>query len=180
MTSEDVIHSFFVPAFRVKHDVLPGQYETLWFKPTETGRFRIECAQYCGTQHAHMIGDVVVESQADYARWLTTQGVHRSLAQQGEALFRSLGCSGCHGANSTVHAPSLAGIYGRIVYLQNGAERTVDESYLRDCILLGGARIDVAGYQPVMPAFAGKVGEDDVLKLIAYIQSLSNEPQASP
>jgi cytochrome c oxidase subunit II len=180
MTSEDVIHSFFVPAFRVKHDVLPGQYETLWFRPTETGRFRIECAQYCGTYHAQMTGYVVVESPGDYAHWLTTQGVHGSLAEQGEALFRSLGCSGCHGTNSTVHAPPLAGIFGRTVHLADGTARKVDESYLRDCILLGGAHIDVAGYPPIMPAFAGKVGEDDILKLIAYIQSLSSEARASP
>ena len=180
MTSEDVIHSFFVPAFRVKHDVLPGQYETMWFKPTETGRFRIQCAQFCGTQHAHMIGDVVVESEAEYAQWLTTQGVHASLAQQGEALFRADGCSGCHSANSTVHAPSLAGIYGRVVHLQSGEARIVDETYLRDCILLGGAHIDVAGYPPVMPSFAGKISEGDILELISYIQSLSSQPGGSP
>ncbi|HWI28291.1 MAG TPA: cytochrome c oxidase subunit II [Stellaceae bacterium] len=180
LTSEDVIHDFFVPAFRVKHDVLPGQYQTLWFKPTETGRFRLECAQYCGTQHAHMIGDIVVQSQADYARWLSQQGVHKSLAQQGEQLFRSFGCSGCHGANSTVHAPSLTGLYGRVVHLQDGTTTTADERYLRDCILLGASHIQVAGYPPIMPSFAGQIGEDDLMKLVAYIQSLSRQQQASP
>ena len=180
LTSEDVIHDFFVPAFRVKHDVLPGQYETFWVKPTETGRFRLECAQYCGTQHAHMIGDIVVETPAQYAQWLSAQGVHESLAQQGEKLFRSYGCSGCHGANSTVHAPSLIGLYGRVVHLQNGDVTTADERYLRDCILLGASHTRVAGYPPIMPAFAGQIGEDDLMKLVAYIQSLSRQQQASP
>ena len=180
LTSEDVVHDFFVPAFRVKHDVLPGQYESFWFKPTETGRFRLECAQYCGTQHAHMIGDIVVETAAQYAQWLSAQGVHESLAQQGEKLFRSYGCSGCHGANSTVHAPSLTGLYRRVVHLQNGGVTTADERYLRDCILLGASRIEVAGYPPIMPAFAGQIGEDDLMKLVAYIQSLSRQQQASP
>jgi cytochrome c oxidase subunit II len=180
LTSQDVVHSFFIPAFRVKHDVLPGQYATFWFKPTETGHFRLECTQYCGTQHAHMIGEVVVDTPAQYARWLSDNGESQSLAQQGEALFRSFGCSGCHGANSTVHAPSLTGLYGRVVHLQNGATAIADESYIRDCILQGAGRIVVAGYPPVMPAFAGQIGEDDLMKLVAYIQSLSRQQEASP
>ncbi len=179
LTSQDVVHSFFVPAFRVKHDVLPGQYETFWFKPTETGRFRLVCTQYCGTEHAHMGGDIVVMPQAEYAHWLTTQGVHESLAQQGEALFRKYGCSGCHDPHSTVHAPSLVGLYGSIVHLQSGETTIADERYLRDCILLGASRIVPAGYPPVMPAFAGQLGEDDLIKLIAYIQSLAQMQRAS-
>jgi cytochrome c oxidase subunit II len=172
LTSQDVIHSFFVPAFRVKHDVLPGQYETFWFKPTEVGRFRLECTQYCGTEHAHMGGDIVVMPPADYARWLSRQGEHESLAQQGEALFRKYGCSGCHGANSTVHAPPLAGVYGGLVHLEGGDTVRADERYIRDSILLPRSQI-VAGYPPVMPSFAGQIGEDDLVKLVAYIQSLS-------
>ena len=179
LASQDVIHSFFVPAFRVKRDVVPGTYETAWFTPTKIGEFRLECAEFCGTQHAHMLGSIVVMAPADYARWLADQGAEPSLAQQGEALFRSYGCSGCHGANSTVHAPPLDGLYGRIVHLQDGEAVTADEQYIRDCILQGAARIVPAGYPPIMPAFAGQIGEDDLMKLIAYIRSLGRERHAS-
>jgi len=119
----------------VKHDVVPGQYETFWFEPTAIGEYALECSEFCGTQHANMIGKVIVQSPADYARWLVNQGVSSSLAQQGEALFRSHGCSGCHGANSTVHAPPLGGLYGSIVHLQDGRTLRADERYIRDCIL---------------------------------------------
>ncbi len=179
LISQDVIHSFFVPGFGVKHDVLPGQYETFWFEPTETGRFRLECTQYCGTEHAHMGGDIVAMRPADYAGWLTEQGVHESLAQQGEALFRQYGCSGCHGANSTVHAPSLVGVYSSVVHLEGGGTVVADERYIRDSILLPKSQI-VAGYAPIMPSFAGQIGEDDLIKLVAYVQSLSRLPGASP
>jgi cytochrome c oxidase subunit 2 len=171
MASEDVIHSFFVPAFRIKHDVVPGTTETIWFKATKPGIFRLECTQFCGLQHATMQGAVNVMSAADYARWLTEQGVHESLAQQGEEVFRAHGCSGCHGDNSTVHAPSLAGLYGTFVHLQDGSVRFADEAYIRDCILTPRT-FTVAGYPPVMPDFSGQLGEDDLLKLTAYIKSI--------
>ena len=172
LASQDVIHSFFVPAFRIKHDAVPGTYETVWFRPTAVGSYRIECSEFCGNQHAHMVGQVVVMPPADYARWLQQQGADRSLAQQGAALFRSFGCSGCHGANSTVHAPTLAGLYGSIVHLSDGSTVRADERYLRDCILVPRT-FTVAGYPPIMPSFSGQIGEDDLAKLIAYIQSLS-------
>jgi cytochrome c oxidase subunit II len=171
MASEDVIHSFFVPAFRLKHDVVPGTLETIWFKPTKTGVFRLECTQYCGLQHATMKGEVIVQSAPDYARWLAEQGVHKSLAQEGEELFRAHGCSGCHDENSTVHAPSLAGLYGTFVHLQDGSVRLADEAYIRDCIL-NPRSFTVAGYPPIMPDFSGQLGEDELMKLIAYIKSL--------
>ena len=174
MASQDVIHSFFVPAFRVKRDVVPGTLETLWFKPNKTGTFRLECTQYCGLQHATMAGAVVVMDGPDYARWLTEQGVHDSLAQQGGEVFRAHGCSGCHDANSTVHAPSLAGLYGTLVHLQDGSVRLADEAYIRDCIL-NPRSFTVAGYPPVMPDFTGQLGEDDLMKLIAYIKSLGRQ-----
>jgi cytochrome c oxidase subunit II len=177
LASQDVIHSFFIPAFRVKHDVVPGTLETMWFRPTQTGVFPIECAEFCGTQHAHMLGEVVVMEPAAYARWLTQQGPEQSLAQQGEALFRKHGCSGCHGANSTVHAPSLAGLYGRLVHLSDGSSVRADERYIRDSILLPKKEI-VAGYPPIMPSFAGQIGEDELMKLIAYIQSLGPKEPA--
>jgi cytochrome c oxidase subunit 2 len=174
LASEDVIHSFFVPAFRIKHDVVPGTLETIWFKPTKTGTFRLECTQFCGLQHATMQGDVVVLSGPDYARWLTQQGVHESLAAQGAAVFRAHGCSGCHDANSTVPAPSLAGLYGTYVHLQDGSVRLADEAYIRDCIV-NPRSFTVAGYPPLMPDFAGQLGEDDLMKLVAYIKSLGKQ-----
>jgi cytochrome c oxidase subunit II len=176
MASEDVIHSFFVPAFRIKHDVVPGTLETIWFKANKTGTFRLECTQYCGLQHATMQGQVVVMSGPDYARWLTEQGVENSLVQQGEEVFRAHGCSGCHSDNSTVHAPSLVGLYGTYVHLQDGSTRLADEAYIRDCIL-NPRSFTVAGYPPVMPDFSGQLGEDEVLKLIAYIKSLGRQEQ---
>lgn len=175
LTSQDVIHSFYVPAFRLKHDVLPDTYETFWFKATETGRFPLECAEYCGTQHARMGGSIVVMEPAAYERWLGDQGVAQSLAQQGEALFRKYGCSGCHSSKSVVHAPPLEGVYGSLVHLDGGGAVLADERYIRDSILLPHAQI-VAGYAPVMPSFAGQIGEDDLVKLIAYIQSLARVP----
>ncbi len=177
MASEDVIHSFFVPAFRVKRDVVPGTLETLWFKADKTGVFKLECTQFCGLQHATMRGEIVVMSGPDYARWLTEQGVHTSLAQQGFELFRAHGCSGCHGENSTVHAPSLAGLYGSFVHLQDGSVRLADDAYIRDCIL-NPRSFTVAGYPPVMPDFSGQLSEGDLLKLIAYIKSLGSRQES--
>src|SRR5690348_695120 len=174
MASEDVIHSFFIPAFRIKRDVVPGTLQTIWFKADKTGVFKLECTQFCGLQHATMKGEVDVLSGPDYARWLTQQGVHESLAEQGEVVFRAHGCSGCHDANSTVHAPSLAGVYGTYVHLQNGSVRLADEAYIRDCIL-NPRSFTVAGYPPVMPDFSGQLGEDDLMKLVAYIKSLGKQ-----
>ncbi len=180
LASQDVIHSFFVPAFRIKHDVVPGTYETVWFRATKTGEYQIECTQYCGTQHAHMRGEVFVMAPAAYARWLSDQGVRQSLAQQGEALFRERGCSGCHGANSTVHAPPLEGVYGSLVQLQGGTTVRADERYLHDCIL-EPRTFTVAGYPPIMPDFSGQLSEDDVIKLVAYIQSIADkQPPTAP
>jgi cytochrome c oxidase subunit 2 len=178
LASEDVIHSFFVPAFRIKRDAVPGTFETVWFKATKTGTYRLECSEFCGTEHAHMQGEVVVMPPADYARWLNQQGVRGSLAEQGEALFREHGCSGCHGDNSTVHAPTLVGLYGSLVHLQDGSVRRADEQYIRDCILEPRS-FTVAGYPPVMPSFAGQLGEGDLLKLVAYIQSLAQPKGAA-
>jgi len=173
LASQDVIHSFFIPAFRLKHDVVPGTLETMWFRPTATGSFALLCAEFCGTQHAHMDGQVVVMEPAAYADWLANQGVSQSLAQQGEGLFRQYGCSGCHGAHSTVRSPPLEGLYGKLVHLSDGSVVRADERYIRDSILLPNKEI-VAGYPPVMPSFAGQLGEDEIMKLIAYIQSLKS------
>jgi len=172
MTSQDVIHSFFVPAFRLKQDVLPGRYTEMWFTPTRTGRFHLFCAEYCGTDHARMGGDIVVMEPADFERWLDAHGGTPDMAARGEALFRQYGCSGCHGANATIHAPDLAGLFGKPVPLADGTTVIADERYLRDSILLPRKEI-AAGYEPIMPSFAGQIGEPDILDLIAYIRRLS-------
>jgi cytochrome c oxidase subunit 2 len=171
MTSQDVIHSFFVPAFRLKHDVLPGRYVTLWFKATESGEFHLFCAEYCGTDHSHMGGKIIVMEPADYERWLNTNAT-QSMAQRGEAHFRAFGCSGCHGANASVRAPRLEGIFGKPVPLQDGSTVVADERYIRDSILLPRKEV-AAGYEPIMPSFAGQIGEEELLELTAYIESLA-------
>ncbi len=177
MTSQDVIHSFFVPAFRLKQDVLPGRYTRLWFTATQVGEFPLFCSEYCGSEHSQMTGRVVVMTPADYGRWLASGPAQPSLAQYGFALFRQLGCSGCHDARSTIHAPLLDGVYGRTVHLQDGRSVVADDNYLRDAILLPTKDI-VAGFAPVMPSFAGQVSEDDLQALIAYLKSTS--PRDAP
>jgi cytochrome c oxidase subunit II len=169
MTSQDAIHSFYVPAFRLKQDVLPGRYTGLWFTPTQLGDFHLFCAEYCGSEHSRMIGRIVVMPPAEYARWLASGTDHPSLAQYGFALFRQLGCSGCHTAGSSVHAPSLAGLLGREVHLQDGRSLIADENYVRDSILLPRKDV-VAGFEPIMPSFAGQVSEEDIEALVAYLR----------
>src|SRR5438309_8788754 len=138
MTSQDVIHSFFVPAFRVKQDVVPGRYTGAWFKPTKAGEYHLFCSQYCGTHHSGMIGRVVVMEPVDYERWLNAGAPGETIARAGERLFRDRGCSGCHGANSKFHAPPLENLYGKPRPLATGEMITADERYLRDSILLPG------------------------------------------
>jgi len=175
MTSQDAIHSFFVPAFRLKQDVVPGRYTGLWFTATRIGEYRLMCAEYCGTEHSRMLGRIVVMPPAEYARWLGSGNGQPSLAQYGFALFRALGCSGCHEPSSTVHAPSLDGILGRTVHLQDGRTIVADETYVRDSILLPEKDV-VAGFDPVMPSFAGQVSEEDIEALIAYLRSTGTAP----
>jgi cytochrome c oxidase subunit 2 len=172
MASQDVIHSLFVPALRLKQDVVPGRYTTLWFKADKTGSYPLRCSQFCGTDHSLMGGHLYVLSASDYARWLEQSKVDGSLAAQGATLFRDRGCSGCHGAASTVKAPSLNGLFGRPVPLENGQVVTADEQYIRDSILLPQSQI-AAGYPHIMPTFQNVLSEDDVLKLVAYIKSLA-------
>ncbi len=170
LTSQDVIHSFFVPAFRLKQDVVPGRYTSLWFTATQLGEFRLFCSEYCGTDHSQMLGRVVVMQPADYARWLAAGPDVPGMAQQGFALFREHGCSGCHAAGSTVHAPLLDGLLGRTVRLQDGTSLVADENYVRDSILAPEKKI-VAGYAPLMPSFAGQLSEEDIEAIIAWLRS---------
>jgi cytochrome c oxidase subunit 2 len=176
MTSQDVIHDFFVPAFRLKRDVLPGQYETLWFRADRPGTYHLFCSQFCGTSHAAMIGSVTVLGRADYERWLASNGAAGTLAADGSRLFVQYGCSGCHNDHGTVRAPKLVGLYGSPVPLSDGSTVTADDRYIRDSILDPRRQV-VASYAPVMPSFLGVIGEDDLLKLVAYIESLGAEQQ---
>jgi len=180
LASEDVIHSFYVPAFRIKQDVVPGRFTTEWFQPTSTGSYRFYCTEYCGMDHAKMAGTVIVMTPADYQDWLEHGSVRDTLAQSGEALFRTLGCSGCHAGNSAIHAPPLEGLYGRLVPLSDGTFVRADDQYLRDSILNPASQI-TAGYAPVMPAYAGRLSEENLLQLIAYLKSLAKEtPPKTP
>lgn len=174
MASQDVIHSFFIPALRLKHDVVPGRYQDIQLEIRRPGHYHLFCAEYCGTDHSRMLGEVVAMVPADFATWLAAQKPGDSLAREGEALFRQLGCSGCHEGRSSVHAPSLKGLYGKPVPLANGSMVTADEKYLRDSIVLPRNQV-AAGYQPIMPSFAGRIKEDELLRLIAYIKSLARQ-----
>jgi cytochrome c oxidase subunit 2 len=174
LTSQDVIHSFYVPAFRIKMDDVPGRYTATWFEATKTGTFHLFCTEYCGTAHAGMTGRVVVMKPTEYERWLQLGTTEETPTAAGARLFQSLGCSGCHAANAMVRAPLLEGIYGRPVPLASGDMITADDSYIRDSILLPQKHI-VAGYAPVMPPYQGRVSEEEILQLMAYIKSLGGE-----
>jgi cytochrome c oxidase subunit 2 len=169
MTSEDVIHSFYVPAFRIKQDVLPGRYTTTWFEAIKPGTYHLFCTEYCGTQHSGMIGSVIVMEPAEFATWLSG-GAKQSLASAGETLFQQLGCTSCHLDQGTGRGPVLTGLLGRQVQLTNGTTIVADETYVRESILNPQAKI-VAGYQPIMPTFKGLVSEEQLLQLIAYIKA---------
>lgn len=175
LTSEDVIHSFYVPAFRVKQDAFPSRYTALWFQATQPGRFHLYCNEYCGLDHARMEGWVEAMDPAAYQAWLAQHPAGQTLAQQGQALFTRLGCAGCHMApGSTVHAPDLRGVYGRQVPLKGGQFVTADETYLQDSILFPRKQI-VAGYPDKMPSFRGQITQEELVALVAYLKSLADE-----
>ena len=178
MISQDVIHSLYIPAFRLKFDVLPGRYTDLWFEATKPGEYHLFCAEYCGTLHAGMIGRVVVMEPAEYQDWLGGIQAGAPLTESGEQLFTQLGCSSCHAADSNVEAPSLEGLFGQPVVLEDGSTVTADETYIRESILFPMRKI-VAGYEPIMPSYEERISEGQLLELVSYIKSLgtSNEPQ---
>lgn len=176
MTSEDVLHSLYFPAFRTKCDVIPGRYTSVWFHPTKTGIYHIFCAEYCGTQHSGMIGWVIVQEPQEYEAWLAGGKAGTTTpAQRGEELFTSLACITCHRDDTAGRGPTLAGIFGKRILLSTGASLTADDGYLRESILSPATKV-VAGYQPVMPTFQGQVSEEDVMSLIAYIKTLRPAP----
>ena len=177
MTSQDVIHSFYVPAFRLKQDVLPGRYTTMWFRATKPGTYHLFCAQYCGTQHSGMIGEVVVMEPAEYQTWMSGGVPAGTLAQNGQALFQQLGCSTCHRLDVQGRGPNLIGVFGKPVLLEDGRTVVADENYVRESILLPAAKI-VSGFKPIMPSFQGQVSEEQLDALIAYVKSLSQATTA--
>jgi cytochrome c oxidase subunit 2 len=179
LASEDVIHDFSVPVFRVKMDVVPGRYNTMWFRPTKTGRYHFYCSQYCGTNHAAMGGWITVMDPADYSAWLGGSTGDTNPAATGEKLFSQLACNTCHLTSGQGRGPSLNGVYGSKVLLADGSSVTADEAYIRESILYPKAKI-VAGYQPLMPTFQGLVTEEQILALTAYIKSLQAQPAPPP
>jgi cytochrome c oxidase subunit II len=180
LTSEDVIHSFFIPAFRMKKDALPARYTTAWFQATRPGRYHLFCAEYCGTRHSNMIGWVEVMEPAAFQAWLAGGASGVSLASAGEKLFQDLACVTCHKADSGARGPALDGLFGRPVALADGGTVTADETYIRESIVAPSARV-VAGYQPIMPTFQGLVSEEQLIQLVAYVRSLkAKAPPAGP
>jgi len=184
LISEDVIHSFGIPAFRDKIDVLPGRFVSTWYKPTKVGRYFLFCDQLCGVGHSQMVGSIVVMRTDDYDRWIageikdidqppspTSGPTDGSLAWEGRKLFLKLQCITCHGGTATAHAPRLEGIWGQEVPIRNGRPVRVDEGYIRESILKPRAKIH-EGWEPIMPTFQGQVSEEDIIKLIAFIKSL--------
>ncbi len=179
LASEDVIHSFYIPAFRLKHDVVPGSYQYFWVEATQAGRFHIFCAEYCGTNHSKMTGWVTVMEPAAYENWLTNGTGGGTLPEQGERLFERYGCVSCHVANQQGRCPSLVGVYGKTVMLDDNRTVVADEDYLRESILNPNAKV-VKGYKrDVMPVFEGQINEEGLIQLIAYIKSLAAPPASA-
>ena len=177
MSSQDVIHSFFVPAFRIKQDVLPGRYTEISFRPTKAGTYHLFCAEYCGTNHSAMTGQVIVMGPTEYQAWLSSGGATiGSLASNGEELFQQLGCATCHRFDTQGRGPNLRGIFGKPVLLADGRTVMADENYIRESILNPGAKV-AAGFAPIMPTFQGQVSEEGLMALVAYIKSLSQPQQ---
>jgi cytochrome c oxidase subunit II len=178
LTSEDVIHDFYVPAFRTKSDVVPGRYSTEWFRATKPGKYHIFCAEYCGTRHSNMIGWVYVMEPKDYAAWLSGGGAQGSLAQKGEALFQQMGCGNCHLSNGAGRCPNLVGVFGSQQHTNVGLV-TADAAYVRESILNPSAKI-VDGYQDIMPTFQGIVSEEGIQQLIEYVKSIGPTGASTP
>ena len=178
--SEDVIHDYYIPAFRVKMDAVPGKLTTMWFTATKTGSYHIFCAEYCGTQHSGMIGQVIVMEPHDYEAWLAGGRSTGTAVENGEKLFTTLACITCHKTDSSGRGPILAGVFGSTVDLQDGRQVVADENYLRESIMNPQAKV-VRSYQPIMPTFQGTVSEENLLQLIAYIKTLKvAAPAAAP
>ncbi len=173
LISQDVFHSFSIPAFRVKREAIPGRYTTVWFEATTPGTYHLFCTQYCGTSHSAMIGDIFVLTPEDYKKWLAESTSGMSMAQSGERLFASLSCNACHNGRPDSRGPSLANVYGTKLTLANGSTATADEAYLRDSILNPSDHV-TQGYAPIMPTYQGQISEDGVIALVEYIKNLNS------
>ncbi len=174
MTSEDVIHDLFVPGFRVKMDVLPGRYTTVWFEATRVGNYHLFCAEYCGAEHSRMGGWVVVQEPEDYERWLSGERGSDNRLAGPEDLYKRYACESCHRFDSTARAPQLAGLFGREVRLKDGKTVMADENYILESILQPNEKV-VAGYQPIMPTFQGQMSQEEAHSLVRYIRGLEAE-----
>jgi cytochrome c oxidase subunit 2 len=179
MSSQDVIHSFFVPAFRIKADVLPGRYTSIWFHPTEIGTYHLFCAEYCGTQHSGMIGEVVVMDPSAFQAWLAANASTTSLPSSGLQMFSQLGCGSCHRSDTQGRGPMLAGLYGKHVALDDGRTVVADENYIRESILNPAAKV-AAGFKPIMPTYQGQVSEENLAALVEYVKSLTPPQLEAP
>src|SRR6202789_1034462 len=173
MISQDVFHSFSIPDFRIKREVIPGRYSTVWFEATQVGTYHLFCTQYCGTQHAGMIGEVTVMTPGDYKKWLEQSNSGQSLAQNGERLFASMGCNSCHNGPPAGRGPSLAGVYGSKLTLTDGRQILVDDAYLRDAILNPSEHV-TAGFSPIMPTYQGQISEDGLIDLVEFIKNMQS------
>jgi cytochrome c oxidase subunit 2 len=173
MISQDVFHSFSIPDFRIKREVIPGRYSTVWFEPTQVGVYHLFCTQYCGTQHSGMVGEVTVMTPADYKRWLEQSNSGQSLAQNGERLFASMGCNSCHNGTAAARGPSLAGVYGSKLTLTDGRQILVDDAYLRNAILNPSEHV-TAGFAPIMPTYQGQISEDGLIDLVEFIKNMQS------
>lgn len=173
MISQDVFHSFSIPDFRIKREVIPGRYSTVWFQATTPGDYHLFCSQYCGTLHAGMIGKITVLTPEDYEKWLKQSNSGQSLAQNGERLFASLGCISCHSGNAAARGPNMAGVYGSRLTLNDGSQVLVNDAYLRDSILNPSQHV-TAGFAPIMPTYQGQISEDGLISLVEYIKNLQS------
>ncbi len=173
MISQDVFHSFSIPDFRIKREVIPGRYSTVWFNATTPGTYHIFCTQYCGTQHAGMIGEVTALTPDDYEKWLKESTSGMSLAQNGERLFASMGCNACHSGNAAARGPNLAGVYGSRLTMTDGSQVLVNDAYLRDAILNPSQHV-TAGFAPIMPTYQGQISEDGLIDLVEYIKQMQS------
>ncbi len=173
MISQDVFHSFSIPDFRVKREVIPGRYSTVWFQATEAGTYHLFCTQYCGTAHSAMIGQIVAMTPDDYTRWTQQSTSGMSLAQNGERLYSSMGCNACHNGTAAARGPNLAGVYGSKLQLTNGSQVLVNDAYLRDAILNPSQHV-TAGYAPIMPTYQGQVSEEGLIDLVEFIKNLDS------
>jgi cytochrome c oxidase subunit 2 len=173
LISQDVFHSFSIPAFRVKREAIPGRYSTVWFEPTVPGTYHLFCTQYCGTNHSAMIGDIVVMTPDDFKKWLDSSTSGDSLAQNGERLFASLSCNACHNSRPDARGPSLANVYGSKLNLTSGQTIVADDAYIRESILNPSQHI-TQGYAPIMPTYQGQISEEGVIALVEFIKNLDS------